>query len=97
MAEFGASKALSQQIPLEALVLAADEYVIPGYNGLPLNHYRIRDGKLEFRWIDRRFISSWRTLSTEDIVMHLILKTSVSEWLYARHGFRTGAILERVA
>jgi len=78
-------------------VLAGDEYVIPGYNGLPLNHYRIRDGKLEFRWIDRRFISSWRTLSSEDIVMHLMLKTSVSEWLYARHGFRTGALLERVA
>ena len=62
----------------------ADDFVISD-QGFPLNHYRVQHGKLEFRSIYRDSLGRWRTLSVEDVLMHLVLKTDVATWLYARH------------
>ena len=70
-----------------------DDFVIPACDSSPLNHYRVRDGCVEFRSIDRRSLGSWRTLSDDDVLMHLVLKTPVADWLYMRRGF-SGTMLE---
>jgi len=62
-----------------------DDFVIAN-QGFPLNHYRVQGGKLEFRSIYHDALGSWRTLSVEDVLMHLVLKTDVALWLYARRG-----------
>ena len=66
-----------------------DDFVIAD-QGFPLNHYRVRNGKLEFRSIYHDSLGSWRTLSVEDVLMHLVLKTDVATWLYARRGLGSG-------
>ena len=70
-----------------------DDLIIPAWVGVPINHYRVRQGQVQFRSIDRDASGSWRTLSQEDVLMHLILKTPVADWLYARRGL----ILENMA
>ena len=74
-----------------------DDLIIPAWGGLPLNHYRIRQGQVQFRSIGRDATGSWRTLSDEDVLMHLMLKTPVATWLYARRGFVPGTIAARAA
>ena len=64
---------------------AGDDLVICGHDGI-LNHYRVRDGTLRFRWIADENLGPWRILSHGDILMHLMLKTRVAAWLYARRG-----------
>jgi hypothetical protein len=76
----------------EALVEAGDNLVICGYDGI-LNHYRIETGRLRFRCITEDKAGKWRTLSNGDVLMHLTLKTRVAEWLYQRHGLKSGALL----
>ncbi len=71
-----------------------DDLVIAD-QGFPLNHYRVRDGKLEFRSIYHDSLGRWRTLSVEDVLMHLVLKTEVATWLYVRRG--VGASFHRAA
>jgi len=74
-------------------VRTPNDLLIPAWAGLPINHYRVRQGQLQFRSIGRDASGSWRTLSNEDVLMHLILKNPVADWLYARRGF----ILENMA
>lgn len=74
-----------------------DDLIIPACAGLPVNHYRVRQGQVQFRSIGRYASGSWRTLSTEDVLMHLMLKTPVANWLYARRGFITGTLVNRAA
>lgn len=62
-----------------------DDLIICGYDGI-LNHYRVRDGTLRFRRVTDDRLGQWRTLSDGDVLMHLVLKTRVAEWLYARRG-----------
>jgi hypothetical protein len=66
-------------------VEAGDDLVICGQDGI-LNHYRVTDGTLRFRLVAEKSLGPWRTLSDGDILMHLMLKTRVAEWLYARRG-----------
>ena len=75
---------------------AGDDFVICGRDGI-LNHYRIDRGRLRFRCITDDRAGRWRILSEGDITMHLVLKTRVAEWLYARHGFYSGALLRTAA
>lgn len=65
----------------------SDDFVIPAFSGSPLNHYRVRDGQVEFRSVHGNSSGLWRRLSIEDVLMHLVLKTAVAEWLYARRKF----------
>jgi hypothetical protein len=65
--------------------------IIPACWGLPVNHYQVRDGDVRFRAIGQHSRGSWRTLSEQDVLMHLVLKTPVAEWLNARRGFTAGA------
>lgn len=57
-----------------------------------MNHYRIRDGQLQFRIIRECSAGEWRTMTTTDVLMHLVLKTDVAEWLYARRGLQVAAL-----
>ena len=57
-----------------------------------MNHYRIREGKLHFRIIRECSAGEWRTLTMTDVLMHLVLKTDVGEWLYARRGLQVTAL-----
>jgi len=77
-------------------VEAGDHLVICGYDGI-LNQYRIDGGKLRFRCITDDKAGGWQTLSDGDVLMHLMLKTRVAQWLYARHGLKSGALLKIVA
>jgi hypothetical protein len=71
-------------------VEARDHLVISGIDG-GLNQYRIRAGTLQFRCITEDTAGQWRILSEEDVLMHLVLKTSVAQWLYARVGVQVEA------
>jgi hypothetical protein len=73
-------------------VTGGDNLVICGYDGI-LNHYRIDAGRLRFRCITEDKAGRWLTLSDGDVLMHLMLKTRVAQWLYERHGLRSGALL----
>ncbi|HKR29656.1 MAG TPA: hypothetical protein VJT08_04230 [Terriglobales bacterium] len=74
-----------------------DDLIIPASWGLPVNHYRVRNGEVRFRAIGRHSSGSWRTLSEYDVLMHVVLKTPVAEWLYARRGFSAGTVRQRAA
>ena len=74
-----------------------DDLIIPAHAGLPINHYRVRQGQVEFRSIHRDASSSWRALSHEDVMMHLVLKTPVAQWLYLRRGFVVGSMARSAA
>jgi hypothetical protein len=69
-----------------------DDFIILDAHGFPVNHYRVKDGQLEFRCVDAGSRGMWRTLSTEDVLMHLVLKTTVAEWLYVRRGLKPGVL-----
>ncbi len=61
-------------------------------SGSPVNDYRIREGCVEVRALDRRArplpgpIGNWRPLDENDIRLHYALGTAVSKWLDARYG-----------
>lgn len=57
-----------------------------------MNHYRIKDGQLHFRIIRECSAGEWRTMTTTDVLMHLVLKTDVGEWLYARRGLQVAGL-----
>ncbi len=65
---------------------------IESVNGSPINDYRIRDGLVEVRVMDSRghpykgSTSNWRTLDENEIQLHHILGTVVSQWLRVRLG-----------
>jgi len=75
----------------------ADDLIVVNPIGMPVNQYRVRDGELRFRVLDRDTLGKWRTLSTEDVLMHLSLKTEVAGWLYARRGFTSEVALKKAA
>ena len=74
-----------------------DDLIIPAFYGLPANHYQVTNDQLWFRAIGRHSSGSWRTLSEQDVLMHLVLKTPVAEWLYARRGFSARTVRQRAA
>jgi len=74
-----------------------DDLIVVNPIGMPVNQYRVRDGELRCRVLDRDTLGKWRTLSTEDVLMHLSLKTEVARWLYARRGFTSGVALKKAA
>ena len=63
---------------------------IESVSGSPINEYRIRKGKLEFRALtpsgDRYPgpASTWRTLDENDVQLHHVLGTVVSSWMKER-------------
>ena len=79
------------------MLRSPDDLIIPAWAGVPINHYRVRQGKVQFRSIDRYGSGAWRTLSNEDVLMHLMLKTAVADWLYARRGLIMGNMACRAA
>jgi hypothetical protein len=76
-----------------------NDFIIPASWGLPVNHYQVRSGEVRFRTIGGHSRGSWRTLTVQDVLMHLVLKTPVAEWLYARKRLTagTGTPLRRAA
>jgi hypothetical protein len=60
-----------------------DELFVPPTEHDPANHYRIQNGCVQFR-ISRPSGGSWRTLSYDDVVQHIVLQTLVAEWLMER-------------
>jgi len=75
----------------------ADDLIVVDAIGIPVNHYRVRDGRLHFRVVHGETLGEWRVLTIEDVLMHLSLKTQVAEWLYARRGFTPGIALKKAA
>jgi len=75
----------------------SNDLIILGSGGSPANHYRMRGGKVRFRAIGRHSVGLWRTLSEQDIFMHLLLNTQVAEWLYARSDSNIGTLHYRAA
>jgi hypothetical protein len=65
---------------------------IESTRGLPVNDYRIIEGRVEFRVLDSSGqpyasrASCWRTLDENEIQIHHALDTVVSKWLRARRG-----------
>ncbi len=63
---------------------------IESVNGSPINDYRIRDGLVEVRVLDSRgrpytdSTSNWRALDRNEIQLHHVLGTVVSQWLRVR-------------
>jgi hypothetical protein len=63
---------------------------IPSERGSPVNEYRIRRGRIEFRSLDsggQPFAytgGSWRALDTRDLELHFALNTPVAQWLIDR-------------
>jgi hypothetical protein len=59
-------------------------------NGSPVNEYRIRRGRIEFRSLDKRGRpfsynhGTWAALDNRDIQLHFALNTPVARWLIAR-------------
>ncbi len=75
---------------------------VESVNGSPVNDYRIRNGSIEVRSLDRsgrplpRDMSHWRALDDNDIQLHYALRTIVAKWLDARLGADT-VVLDKAA
>ncbi len=56
-------------------------------SGVPINDYRMRRGRVEFRALDRDGgdlrgdLSHWRQLTDYEIEWHFILGTVVAQWM----------------
>jgi len=56
-------------------------------SGVPINDYRIRSGRVEFRALDRDGghlrgeLSNWRQLTDCEIEWHFLLGTVVAQWM----------------
>ena len=74
-----------------------NDFVIVSSIDLPMNHYQIKDGELHFRILREYLPGEWRTLTMTDVLMHLVLKTDVAEWLYTRRGDRREPLLKEHA
>ena len=74
-----------------------NDFVIVSSNDLPMNHYQIRDGELHFRIIREYTPGEWRKLTLTDVLMHLVWKTDVADWLYARRGDRREPLVKEHA
>ena len=59
--------------------------------GRVVNEYRIRRDSLELRtWNPHAKTAqeaNWRRLTTDEIMLHLLLNTAVGKWLMSRRGF----------
>jgi hypothetical protein len=60
-----------------------DKLLIPATENHPANHYRIQTGSVQFS-ISRSAGQSWRTLSHDDVLQHIVLQTILAEWLMER-------------
>ena len=81
---------------------AAPTLRVESVNGLPINDYRIRGHEVELRTFSspgrkpmqgraaRPMTVPWRTLSADEIWVHLSLKTPVAAWLKRRMESRLG-------
>lgn len=63
-----------------------ERFVIAPVGGAPGNEYRVSHGQVEFRVVNnhRGAAGSWRTLTPEEVLMHVHLNTSVGQWLVKR-------------
>ena len=56
-------------------------------SGVPINDYRMRKGRIEFRSLDRDGghlagqLSQWRQLTDDEIQWHVALGTVVAQWM----------------
>jgi hypothetical protein len=56
-------------------------------DGAPGNEYRIKGNEVEFRAVDARgrpfghTRGKWRALTSEEVQLHMSLKTPVADWL----------------
>ena len=58
----------------------AGSYLVLGDGSRPSNHYRLVDGRVQFSKDGKK----WRTLSDEDLKLHLTLETPLAPWLKSR-------------
>jgi hypothetical protein len=58
------------------------------FPGGPVQSYRVDEQNREV-WFQPRPATSWRQLGSEEILIHLNLKTAVAGWLERRFGWRT--------
>ncbi len=71
---------------------------IESVNGLPINDYRISNGRVEVRLLDpsghaySSRISRWRRLDQNEIQLHHVLGTVVSKWLSVRFDAEDSAL-----
>jgi hypothetical protein len=57
-------------------------YLVLGDGSRPSNHYRLVDGQVQFS----KDGNNWRTLSDEDLKLHLTLETPLAPWLKSHWG-----------
>lgn len=69
-----------------------DDLIIPAAGGMRISHYKVQDCDVWFRSIGVTYTGTWRKLTELDVLMHLVLKTEVAEWLYERRGFTMGTL-----
>ncbi len=81
---------------------AAPTLRVESVDGLPINDYRIRGRQVEIRTFSslgrkpvparaaRPMMVPWRTLSEDEILIHLSLQTPVAAWLKRRMESRLG-------
>jgi hypothetical protein len=58
----------------------AGSYLVLGDGSRPSNHYRLLDGRVQFSKDGKK----WRTLSDDDLKLHLSLETPLAPWLKSR-------------
>jgi hypothetical protein len=63
--------------------MSHNELLVPPTDSDPANIYRLHSGCVQFS-IARSISTSWRTLSHEDVLQHIVLHTVVAEWLLER-------------
>lgn len=64
---------------------AANQLRIEAFSGSVINDYRIRRGRLEYRYVSREpRRSQWRPLDENELQLHQRLGTVVSEWMRTR-------------
>jgi hypothetical protein len=59
-----------------------------------VQRYRIKDGNLAFQ---TRMGASWRMLSPDEIIQHLMLATPVAEWLHDRISWKVRPAMQAAA
>ena len=77
----------STPVAWEAKVKNVRRLRIEPISGTPINDYRLRLGRVEFRALDadgrhlRGDLSRWRRLTDDEVQWHLLLGTVVAQWM----------------
>ncbi len=66
-----------------------ERFILSPLGGTPGNEYRIKGSRVEFRRFNEgvprgQKYDHWRTLTPNDVLMHLSLNTEVGKWLMKR-------------